>query len=320
MVRACDILAFLERVNEKAQFRGIIRYDEPLSAHTTFKIGGDALVWIRPDQDVFEGYAAGLLTAAYAEGVRVFILGGGANTAPSDAGFLGVVLDTGGYAGLVSEEAGAARFAAGTPIDAAAELAADRGWGGLEFLAGMPGSIGGAVYMNARCYGTSVSDRLMETVALELENGVFQKKTKPFRETDFGYKKSPFQYEQTDPDKQTLILSAKFSVYPREPALIREETAALRKDRETKGHYRYPSAGSSFKNNRAFGKPVGKIIDELGLRGLARGGAMVAPFHGNIVINTGGATAAEVRALMDEVKETVFEKTGFVLEPEIIFL
>ncbi|MDR1127010.1 MAG: UDP-N-acetylenolpyruvoylglucosamine reductase, partial [Treponema sp.] len=86
-----------------------------------------------------------------------------------------------------------------------------------------------------------------------------------------------------------------------------------------KGHYRFPSAGSAFKNNRAFGKPVGKIIDELGLRGLSRGGAMVAPFHGNIIINTGDATASDIHLLMDEVKEAVFKHTGFVLEPEIIF-
>jgi UDP-N-acetylmuramate dehydrogenase len=291
-----------------------------LSAHTTFKVGGPADVWIRPSADVFEDYAASLLTSARAEGTQVFILGGGANIVPQDAGFRGIVLDAGGYAGLLAEEPGAATFAAGSPVDAAVETAAIRGWGGFEFLAGMPGSIGGAVYMNARCYETSVSDRLMETVVLELDDGVFRKRAIPFRETDFGYKKSPFQNERIGADRQTLILSAKFSICQRESAFIRDEMDARRKDRETKGHYRFPSAGSVFKNNRAFGKPVGKIIDELGLRGLSRGGAMVAPFHGNIIVNTSNATATDVRLLTDEVREIVREKTGFVLEPEIIFL
>ncbi|MDR1466005.1 MAG: UDP-N-acetylmuramate dehydrogenase [Treponema sp.] len=319
MVRAHDILIFLEQVNKQIPFKGTIRYDEPLSAHTTFKVGGTADVWICPSADVFQDYAAHLLTSAYAEGIRIFILGGGANTVPSDAGFRGIVLDSGGYTGLLAEEADSASFAAGTRIDTVAALTADRGWGGFEFLAGMPGSVGGAVYMNARCYETSVSDRLMETTVLELEDRTFRKKIKPFRETDFGYKKSPFQYDQTDPSRQILVLSAKFSIYQRESALIREEMDVLRKARETKGHYRFPSAGSSFKNNHAFGKPVGKIIDELGLRGLSHGGAMIAPFHGNIIVNTGTATATDIHLLMDEVKETVLKNTGFVLEPEIIF-
>ncbi|MDR0410920.1 MAG: UDP-N-acetylmuramate dehydrogenase [Treponema sp.] len=320
MVRLCDISDFLKRVDKQTQFEGIMRYNEPLSHHTTFKVGGPADVWIRPSVDVFEDYVANLLTSAYAEEVPVFILGGGANIVPQDVGFRGLVLDTSGYAGLLADEYGSASFAAGSSIDTAMAVAEVRGWGGLEFLAGMPGSIGGAVYTNARCYETSVSDRLIEAVALELGCGVFQRKTVPFRETDFGYKKSPFQDEKSASGRQTLILSAKFFVYQRESALIHEEMDAHRKDRETKGHYRFPSAGSVFKNNRAFGKPVGKIIDELGLRGLSYGGAMVAPFHGNIIVNTGNATATDIRFLTDEVREIVREKTGFVLEPEIIFL
>jgi UDP-N-acetylmuramate dehydrogenase len=93
-----------------------------------------------------------------------------------------------------------------------------------------------------------------------------------------------------------------------------------RQDRQEKGHYRFPCAGSAFKNNHEFGKPTGQIIDELGLRGFQTGGAQIAPFHGNIVINTGNATAADIRALMNEVAAKVKEKTGFNLESEIIFV
>jgi UDP-N-acetylmuramate dehydrogenase len=93
-----------------------------------------------------------------------------------------------------------------------------------------------------------------------------------------------------------------------------------RRDREEKGHYRYPSAGSAFKNNREFGKPTGKIIDELGLKGLAVGGSQVAPFHGNIIINTGNASSADIRSLIDEVAARVRAATGFMLEPEILII
>jgi UDP-N-acetylmuramate dehydrogenase len=95
--------------------------------------------------------------------------------------------------------------------------------------------------------------------------------------------------------------------------------AEHRRDREQKGHYKYPSAGSVFKNNRAFGEPTGKIIDQLGLRGLVLGGAQVAPFHGNIIINTGNAAAADIRRLAEQVAARVKEKRGLVLEPELLF-
>jgi UDP-N-acetylmuramate dehydrogenase len=96
--------------------------------------------------------------------------------------------------------------------------------------------------------------------------------------------------------------------------------AAFRKDRADKGHYRYPSAGSAFKNNRDFGDPTGKIIDQLGLRGLSKGGAQIAPWHGNIIINTGNAAASDIRALMDEAAARVRKERGFDLESEILFV
>jgi UDP-N-acetylmuramate dehydrogenase len=122
-----------------------------------------------------------------------------------------------------------------------------------------------------------------------------------------------------------LILSAAFQLTPAEDAQksadqIRAEMDAHRADRTAKGHYRHPSAGSVFKNNPAFGKPSGQIIDELGLCGLSKGGAQVAPWHGNMIINTGGASASEIRALIDEVAAQVKAATGFVLEPEVLFV
>jgi UDP-N-acetylmuramate dehydrogenase len=130
----------------------------------------------------------------------------------------------------------------------------------------------------------------------------------------FGYKRSPFQ------GRSCLILEAGFALRPGKPGEIRRTMETHRRDREAKGHYRCPSAGSAFKNSRDFGKATGMIIDELGLRGLRIGGAQVAPYHGNIIINAGGATAADIRALVDEVARRVKDAAGLTLEPEILFV
>ena len=288
-----------------------VSYGEPMSAHTTFKVGGKADVWVRPGKDIFPVYAARLLKAAQEEGIPVFILGSGANIVVSDRGIRGIVLDTGDYSGFVKQDDGSVLALCGTSVDELTGCLAEHGASGLEFLAGMPGSIGGALWMNARCYEKSVSDALIETEILD-EN--FERKKIPFNADDFAYKKSPFQ------KRKVLILSARFATQTREPAVMQKEIASYRQDRSDKGHYRFPSAGSAFKNNRLFRDPTGKIIDQLGLRGFSVGGAQLAPWHGNIVINTGSASAADIRRLMDEVARRVKEERGFDLESEIIFV
>jgi UDP-N-acetylmuramate dehydrogenase len=279
-------------------------------------VGGKADAWVRPARGIFPFYVAKLLKAAKEEGIPVFILGAGANVVISDRGIRGIVLDTGLWKGAEKpEKEGEAAFSvkalSGTPVDDLADHLAARGLSGLEFLAGMPGSAGGAVWMNARCYEKSVSDALLET---EILNEAFEREIIPFRAEDFSYKKSPFQ------QREVLILSARFAVQFREPKDIRKEMEAYRQDRNEKGHYRYPSAGSAFKNNRGFMEPTGRIIDQLGLRGFSVGGAQVAPWHGNLVINTGNALASDIRALMSEVAGRVKEERGFDLESEVLFV
>lgn len=305
---------FMEKINAKAKFIGELRYGEPMASHTTFKVGGPADLWIKPGAEIFPDYAALLLGAAKVEGIPVFILGGGANLVVSDMGIRGIVLDTGNWSGadfVTRNEKGEAVIRGGTPVDAAAEAAAEQGWGGLEFLAGMPGSMGGAVWMNARCYERSVSDGLLEIEVLD-EN--LNRIMLPFEPEAYGYKKSPFQ------NREVLILSATFTLKKQASAEIWQKMETYRQDREHKGHYRFPSAGSAFKNNRNFGKPTGQIIDELGIRGFAIGGAMVAPWHGNIIINTGNATAAHILALVNTITEKVKTLLGIALEPEILFV
>jgi UDP-N-acetylmuramate dehydrogenase len=306
-----------------------------MADHTTFKTGGPADLWIRPLGECFPEYAAVLLESANNEGIPVFILGGGANLAVSDEGIRGIVLDTTGYTGTVPDNekdflhiphsprlrssvplyddlgdiSPSLFFRAGTSVENAVEITAAQGLSGLEFLAGMPGSIGGALWMNARCY-----DREMASVVRQvrvLERGVVR--TVISKKEDYSYKKSPFQ------GKDCLILAVSVALEEGETSVIRETMTARRKDREAKGHYRYPSAGSAFKNNRAFGKPTGQIIDELGLKGLCVGDAQVAPWHGNIIINRGSARSSDILALVRMVEDRVRKETGLELEREILF-
>jgi UDP-N-acetylmuramate dehydrogenase len=283
---------------------------------STFKAGGPADCWLRPCGEGFPSFTAALINAARAGGIPLFILGGGANILAADLGLRGIVIDTRGWTGAIEQprREGLLRLRAGTSLDDAAEIAANAGLSGLEFLAGMPGSVGGAVWMNARCYGSEIADVLAEMEVIDFSGSAPRYAQLPVVKEEFGYKKSPFQ------GRDFLILSASFRLTAGETAAIRAAMDAHRADRAAKGHYRYPSAGSVFKNNSAFGKPTGQIIDELGLCGLQKGGAQVAPWHGNIIVNTGGASASDIRALVDEVAARVKTATGFTLEPEILFI
>jgi UDP-N-acetylmuramate dehydrogenase len=293
-----------------------VRYNEPMAEHCTFKVGGPADCWIRPSGAGFPAFAAALIAAARTENTPFFFLGGGANILVADAGIRGIVIDTSGWTGETGhrQKEGILEFRAGTSLESAAEIAAGAGLSGMEFLAGMPGSIGGAVWMNARCYGREIADVLCETEVVDFSTHKPEPQRLPANRSEFGYKFSPFQ------KRDVLILSAAFQLTPGDKDKIRSEMEAHRADRTAKGHYRHPSAGSVFKNNPAFGKPSGQIIDELGLCGLRKGGAQVAPWHGNMIINAGGASASDIRALIDEVAERVKAKTGFTLEPEVLFI
>ena len=310
-----------------------VRFDEPMSAHTTFKVGGPADCLIRPKQIInnkeqiikhteqltnsgghenVTGFCISLLNQTRAAGIPVFILGGGANIVVSDKGIRGIVLDTGGWKGqiLIGNEL---IINSGTSMDEAAEYAACAGLSGLEFLAGMPGTIGGAVWMNARCYGREIADVLNWTEIINNEEYTV-KRVETGQGIGFGYKSSPFQ------KMNCFIIRACFNLLPDDKDIITRRMEKNRQDRKEKGHYLFPCAGSVFKNNHDYGKPAGAIIDELGMKGLRLGGAQVAPFHGNIIINTGNATVADIRALTDKVASNVKAATGFILEPEILFI
>jgi len=307
-----------------------IRFNEPMSRHTTFKVGGAADCFITPRGVGFVPFCLSLLNRAKSTIIPIFILGGGANIVVSDKGIRGIVLDMNAWTGeldsALCENDETLVLKSGTSIDEAANIAAEKSLCGLEFLAGMPGTIGGAVWMNARCYGKEMADVLkrVEIAVNEqrAENREQRTENKEYvvrkvgivKNGSFCYKFSPFQ------KMDCLILSAAFNLKKGDKEKILSEMEKNRQDRRDKGHYFFPCAGSAFKNNRDFGKPTGQIIDELGLKGFQIGGAQIAPFHGNIIINTGNAAAADIRALVDEVAARVKAAAGFELEPEILFV
>jgi len=292
-------------------------YNEPIKERTTFKVGGPADCLLSPKGDGFRNFCVNILNTCKAQNVPVFILGAGANIVVSDKGIRGITLDMSGWKGKLRSKKNEIIFKSGTSIDEAVNTACAEGLSGLEFLAGMPGTIGGAVWMNARCYESEVADvlNLAEIISCEHEfKNRYAVHNVEKNSADFAYKQSPFQ--KTD----CVIVSASFKLKKGVKEEILNTINKNREDREKKGHYLFPSAGSAFKNNRDFGKPTGQIIDELGLKSRQIGGAQIAPFHGNIIINTGGATANDIRALVDETAVEVKKKTGFTLEPEILFV
>lgn len=294
----------VEKTAEKINIRGDILLREPMSRHTTFGIGGPADIFALPEDREDLGR---LISCASREEIPIHIIGGGANILAADAGVRGIVAHTGKVADI-SVQGTSLTAEAGASISGVSEKAAELNLSGLEFIYKMPGSTGGALWMNARCYGYSISE-LTEWIEYFDEGGEVHRMYLPH--PDYGYKTSPFQ------GSAKTICRACFALQRGEQAEITHEMSRVYRDRREKGHFNYPSAGSVFKNNRSFGKPTGVLLDELGLKGLRRGDAQIAPFHANIIINLGNATAQDVYRLMEEARGRAWEQLRIKLEPEL---
>jgi UDP-N-acetylmuramate dehydrogenase len=294
------------QITEKTGFRGILRLNEPMTDHTTFKTGGPADMYIVPSS---EDETVKVLRFLETEELPFFILGGGANILVADRGIRGVVIDMGSL-NRVTVSGTEVRAGAGKSISDLALETARKGLSGLHVFYGMPGSVGGAVFMNARCYDGEISS--FYTEASVYCNGEIS--SVPFREKEWDYKHSPFR------ENGKIILEVLFRLQSGDPDKLTARSGEIHADRNAKGHFRTPCAGSVFKNNRAFGEPSGKIIDRLGLRGYRIGGAAVSDWHANIFINEGGASASDIRDLIFHVRNRVKEETGFSLEPEVLFV
>jgi UDP-N-acetylmuramate dehydrogenase len=286
---------------------GRLEEDELLAGHTSFRLGGPADLFAAPrtPEEV-----ARIVTLCARESVPCFVLGGGTNILVSDKGVRGVVIDLTLLGGLQAEGSLITALG-GTPVSALSEFALSRGLAGMEFAYSLPGSVGGAVWMNARCYEREVSDVLEFVDYLDPD---FGQRRLAMRRDEWDYKVSPFQ------GMRGVILRAGFRLAPGNPRQVEDRMQEHRQDREKKGHFLFPCAGSVFKNNRAFGAPTGVIVDSLGMKGRRIGGAQVAPFHGNIIVNTGGATARDVLALIELVEDEARRRLGFHLEREVLLV
>ncbi len=300
---------FLEKCNIDAE----IAYEEPMAAHTSFRIGGPAEAFVKPRN---AKATAALLAAARDFGVPVATVGGGANLLVADAGVRGVVLSTELLRGLSRRDDGSLYAEAGLPVVDLVRSAIRDGEAGLEFAAGLPGSVGGAVYMNARCYDREFADALLGIAYLDPLT--LEPATATVERDAWAYKRTPFM--PGGALAGALILGARFRLTHGDRAALEARAAELEADRATKGHFDYPCAGSVFKNDRSFGRPTGKILDELGFRGRRVGDAMVSPKHANIFVNAGRATASDMSVLIAQAIAEAKAAFGIELEPEVVTL
>ena len=329
MQKTEDLRLLAERFSAAREFTGRILFDVPMKNHTSFKIGGNAPLFIEPAD---EHSLSAALTFLAAENISYFTLGGGTNIVVSDEGFEGAVISTArlNHIARLADAAPAyelfrsdsdgddvsvfVKCGAGVAVSSFVRFCRENLLGGAEEFSGLPGTVGGALYMNARCFNRSVSDLFVKADYIELpENHIC---SQSFDKNDWAYKVSPFQ------NTGRIITSAVFRLtqhQSKDSKRLAERCEYFINERRAKGHFTFPSAGSVFKNNRELGMPTGQVIDELGLKGMRIGGAQIAPWHGNIIINTGGATQKDVKELVDFIVNRVKEKKNFILQPEIIF-
>jgi len=281
-----------------------IMENEPMRKHTSFKIGGNAEVLIRPKNT--EELIHIWKTCSEKE-IPLTVLGDGTNVLVSDNGISGVTVLTNRMDGIKTDGS-RITASAGIRLAKLAEEAAKAGLNGLAFASGIPGTVGGAVYMNAGAYGYDISS-FCETVTVLTDSGVT---VIPSEEMGFGYRKSKIQ------QGGMLVLEAVFKLEQGDTTKIREEMADLNNRRRATQPLDFPSAGSTFK--RPDGYFAGKLIQDSGLKGYSIGGAQVSEKHAGFIINKGNAAAKDVMALIEHVRREVHEKFGVWLEPEIRIL
>lgn len=300
---------FVKSVTEQLPQLGLLQ-DEPMKKHTTFRIGGPADYYAEPDMSQISK----LIEMAKACDMPVTVIGNGSNLLVGDKGIRGLVIGIGkGLSEIDVTEAVAQQSTAqdltagaGAILAAVAAKAAEASLSGLEFASGIPGSVGGAVVMNAGAYGGEIKDVLIDATVLTADGEL---KTVTRDELDLSYRHSIV------PEKGYIVLSARFRLTPKPKDEIKSYMAELRTKRVEKQPLEYPSAGSTFK--RPEGYFAGKLIMDAGLRGYSVGDAQVSEKHCGFVVNKGESTAADVLTLIKDVQETVLKQFGVKLEPEV---
>lgn len=285
---------------------GQIRVQEPMSRHTTFRAGGPTDYYVEPEtrQELWA-----VLDLCRQWGMPYYILGNGSNLLVGDKGYRGVMVALGKSWAGVEAEGCRIRAGAGALLSAAARLALKESLTGMEFASGIPGTVGGAVVMNAGAYGSELSDVLGQVTVLTTEGQVQRLSSE---ELELGYRTSCVS------SRKYVVLEAEFLLSAGEEAEIRHRMEELAAKRRARQPLEYPSAGSTFK--RPPGYFAGKLIEEAGLQGFSVGDAQVSEKHCGFVINRGEAAASDILMVCREVQRKVLEHSGVELELEVKLL
>lgn len=299
---------------DREQFRRILKtltcgrilFDEPMAKHASMGVGGRADVLVFPAAISEVGRITAFLQS---EGAAFMPVGNCTNLIVRDGGYRGVLICLSDLKALRLDKKPDGRVIitaeAGVALADIVRLIVKESLTGMEFCAGIPGSVGGAVRMNAGAYGREMKD-VVEKILIVDTGG---------RQQSLGAAELRFEYRNLDLSEGAVIVEAELSVRRGDPDEVKTATAEILEQRKRKHPLRCPSAGSIFKNPP--GMPAGRIIDELGLKGRAVGGARISERHGNFIVNTGGAKAADILALMDLVRQTAAAERGIDLEPEV---
>lgn len=285
------------------RFKGKVLFNVPMSEYTSLKIGGPADVMAFP-QD--EGDLKDLIAFAEAKNFPFYVLGAGTNLLVRDGGIRGIVINMSeGFKDIVWEDETKAIVGAGVRLSEVLSECKERGLSGLEFASGIPGTIGGAVAMNAGAYGSEIKD-VVEGVEVLRKKG--SRGFIPNSELKFSYRKA-------EVPKGAIVIRAHMRFKPGNIEEIKEKIKENNEKRRASAKISFPNAGSIFRNPE--GKFAGRLIEELGLKGERSGDAQVSEVHANYIVNVGKAKAKDVLALMALIRDKVYSQKGVVLEPEI---
>ena len=293
--------AFIKEI--RTRIGGTIKEREPMSRHTSFRIGGPADVWTEPDtkENLFA-----LVKMCEADGIDCKVIGRGTNLLVREGGIRGVVVNPHKACAGVDVRQPTIKVGSGVSLGLLAETAAKNGLGGLEFCAGIPGSVGGGLAVNAGAWGQSLCDRLRRAL-------VYAREEKAAR--SIGKDKVQFGYRTSDLASTGVIVEAEFELESDDPEAVSERMKQYRLQRAESQPIGFKSAGCVFKNPP--GGYAGALIDALGFKGCMRGDAMVSDVHANFIVNTGEAGADDVLGLIEEIKKRALETSGVELDEEI---
>ena len=281
-----------------------LRFDEPMSKHTSFRIGGPAEVMAFPKNTQ---ELSALMCAAAELKIQPAILGAGTNVLAPDAGLPGLCICLkDALDGMELLEGNRIRVMAGVTMTRAAVFAANHSLSGMEFAHGIPGTVGGGVYMNAGAYGGEICDICESVDVMDLNGNL---KTLSGDEMQFSYRHSRLEEEGG------IVVSATFRLIPQDSNDIKAKMKELQSKRSASQPLDLPSAGSAFK--RPVGGYAAALVDQVGLKGFAVGGAAISTKHAGFAVNIGGATAADVKSLLQQVSDRVYANSGIRLEPEV---